>query len=169
MTPLLRIATAASKMLERAALIVSSSGLALMATCILIQIVARYIFAEPPAWTEELARHAMIWSGFAGATVAFSRRADPVLFQNASLPQGWMRRTAQYIEITAVSIFCIAILACTPDFMALHRDLSTETLELPSQLIVAIIPLSMLTILFHAAVRLIALICGEKADEKGVT
>ena len=33
---------------------------------IAIQVVARYVFSEPPGWTEEGARYAMVWSGLLG-------------------------------------------------------------------------------------------------------
>jgi TRAP-type C4-dicarboxylate transport system permease small subunit len=153
-----------SKSLERIALIIACSGLVLMTISILIQILARYIFSEPLAWTEELARHAMIWSGFSGATVAYYRRADPVLFNAASIKRAWMRRSAQFIEVGAVITFCTAVLAASPAFMALHRTMFTETLQAPTQIVVAIIPLSMGVILYHAFVRLMTLLFAKAAD-----
>jgi len=36
--------------------------LALMASLVLFQVIARYIFNSSPAWTEEIARYTMIWS-----------------------------------------------------------------------------------------------------------
>lgn len=166
MTRVAHTLSSMSKQLERIAFIIACAGLALMTCCILTQIVARYIFSEPPAWTEELARHAMIWAGFSGATVAYSKKADPVLFRIASLPREWMQRAAQYVEICAVSIFCIAVLAATPTFLALHSQRLTETLEAPSHLIAAIIPLSMSIILFHAFARLINLAFPGPTDRR---
>ncbi len=164
MMSLLRAAAAISALLERLAVIVASSGIVLMTVCILVQIIARYIFAEPPAWTEELARHAMIWSGFSGATAAFSRRKDPVLINNATLAREWMRRGAQFVEIGAVFTFSIAVLINAPAFMALHQEMYTETLETPTQIVVAIIPVSMAVILFHAAVRLLGLLMPTSGE-----
>ncbi len=165
MRRLLRVLKTTSVTLERAAIYLAASGLLLMAACILVQIVARYIFSEPPAWTEELARHAMIWSGFAGATAAYSRRTDPVLVNAASLKHEWMRRIAQFIEIGAVFLFCTTVLAGTPVFMALHGEMLTETLEAPTQLVIAIIPISMAVILFHAFVRLLTVLTLGAGDK----
>ena len=53
MKRLLSALTALSLFLERAAIFVATSSLLLMTICILIQIVARYILSEPPAWTED--------------------------------------------------------------------------------------------------------------------
>ena len=44
--------------------------LLLMLGAVALQVVARYVFFSPPAWTEELARYAMVWAGFLGATVS---------------------------------------------------------------------------------------------------
>ncbi|MEZ5897761.1 MAG: TRAP transporter small permease subunit [Parvularculaceae bacterium] len=158
MNALLRTLNRLSSFLERGATIFASSSLILMTVCVLIQIVARYIFSEPPAWTEELARHAMIWSGFSGATAAYSRRADPVLVNYANFKRAWMRQCAQFIEIIAVFLFSGAVLLAAPAFMTLHRDMLTETLQAPLQIVIAIIPLSMAVLAFHAAVRLLTLI-----------
>lgn len=129
-----------------------------MIICIGAQIVARYIFSEPPAWTEELARYAMIWSGLTGATVAYSRREDPVLVKLASLPSQWMRVAAQYVEVVAVTVFCGTILWASPLFLTLHSQRLSESLEIPSVLVVSIIPISVTVILYHAFVRLLILI-----------
>ncbi len=166
MKRLLSALTALSLFLERAAIFVATSSLLLMTICILIQIVARYILSEPPAWTEELARHAMIWSGFSGATAAYSKRADPVLINNENLGSAWLRRTAKFIEIVAVFVFCTAVLCGVPAFMALHHDMLTESLEAPTQIVIAIIPISMGVILFHAFVRLLSLSFPEPENSK---
>ena len=40
----------------------------LMVVLIGVQVVARYVWAAPPGWTEEGARYAMVWAGLLGAT-----------------------------------------------------------------------------------------------------
>lgn len=34
---------------------------------VLLQVASRYIFADPPLWTEEFARYALVWTTFLGA------------------------------------------------------------------------------------------------------
>jgi len=144
-----------SDWLERWARRLSAGFLGAMAVCILIQIVARYLIDEPPAWTEELARHAMIWAGFLGATVACRRRLDPVLMNHATLKNTGLRRFARWLEAAAVLLFGSAILAATPRFLALHAERFTESLQLPSVFIVAIIPVCIAIIMFQAVVRVL--------------
>lgn len=146
--------------IDRIALLIASAGLALMVVCMLIQIVGRYIFAEPPAWTEELARYAMIWAGFIGATTAFKRGLDPVLVRFENFQRPWMRTAAYGIEFLCVSAFCGAILIATPQFIDLHLQRLTDTMELPSAIVFAVIPASMAMILFHAIVCAMCRLCG---------
>ncbi|HRP11830.1 MAG TPA: TRAP transporter small permease subunit, partial [Terricaulis sp.] len=86
MTAFARWLGVVSDVLARIALALSCAALALMLGCMLVQVVSRYLLSEPLAWTEELARYAMVWCGFLGATTAFQRNADPVLLQRTSLP-----------------------------------------------------------------------------------
>ena len=72
--------TVLSGTLNRLALWGALLGLGVMVVAVGYQVVARYAFAAPPAWTEEVARHAMIWAGLLGATVAYKSNADPTLF-----------------------------------------------------------------------------------------
>lgn len=43
--------------------------LAVMIILVVYQVITRYIFSSPPAWTEELARYFMIWSTIIISTV----------------------------------------------------------------------------------------------------
>lgn len=161
-----------SRLLDRIFITIACASLMTMLICILIQIVARYIFFEPPTWTEELARYAMIWAGFSGATVAFRRGLDPVLIRAASLSRPWMRHAALGIEFVTVALVTMTILAATPQFLTLHAERYTEALGLPSLVVVSILPIAAATILFHSMVRSGAALCGlpflEKVDISGL-
>ena len=69
-----------SSKLEAIAKIASILAIIGMLIVIIIQIVARYIFASPPTWTEEIGKLLMIWGGLLGTSIAFKRRADIVLY-----------------------------------------------------------------------------------------
>lgn len=48
--------------------------LTFMTVLVLIQVFSRYILNSPVAFTEELVRYSLIWTGFIGAAYAFSTR-----------------------------------------------------------------------------------------------
>jgi len=55
-----------SSKLESIAKVFSIMAIIGMLIVILLQIVARYIFASPPTWTEEIGKLLMIWGGAVG-------------------------------------------------------------------------------------------------------
>ena len=69
-----------SSKLETIAKVISILAIIGMLIVIILQIVARYFFASPPTWTEEIGKLLMIWGGLLGASIAFKRRADIVLY-----------------------------------------------------------------------------------------
>jgi TRAP-type C4-dicarboxylate transport system permease small subunit len=77
----------------------------LMVVLIAVQVVARYVFSEPPAWTEEGARYAMVWAGLLGATVAFRRGFDPVVTRLERFDNGWLRPVGVALRAVAVVLF----------------------------------------------------------------
>lgn len=50
-----------------------------MTAMVVIQVVSRYLFQSPTAFTEELVRYLLIWTGFIGAAYAFSTRQHMAL------------------------------------------------------------------------------------------
>lgn len=144
-----------SDTLNRICKSIASMGIVVMLFCILLQVAARYIFNEPPAWPEELARYAMIWAGFTGATVAFKGKMDPTLLSAENLTQPWMRRLAQWLEAIAVFLFWLPILYVMPDFLALHSTRASEALEIPNIAIVSVMPVCIIIILLHMIIRIL--------------
>ncbi len=147
--------------LDRGARFVATWGLAIMGVAMLFQVVARYGLNEPPAWTEELARIAMLWAGLAGATTALLHRRDPVLVRSENFHSPTMRNIARAVQAAAVLLFCSVVLWFSPPWLAVHGWRVTEALGLPSEWVVAIVPLTCAILIFHA----VTLLFGEPPTE----
>ncbi|WP_341702267.1 TRAP transporter small permease subunit [Ferrovibrio sp.] len=89
----------------------AAAGLSLVVMVVLlgIQVVARYLFSDPPAWTEEGARYAMVWAGLLGATMAFRAGSDPVLLNLPALQSGVAGIAARLLRAAAVLLFLLPI------------------------------------------------------------
>jgi len=85
---------------------IASLGVMLLTVC--IQVVARYLFLSPPAWTEELARYAMVWCGLLGATASFKINADPALFEYKDLQSSVLTSLRKRVIEASVLIFMVA-------------------------------------------------------------
>jgi TRAP-type C4-dicarboxylate transport system permease small subunit len=152
-----------SARLDRLCGVLAMVALVIMLAAILVQIVARYVFAAPPPWTEELARYAMIWAGMLGATMAYYRRADPVLFAASTAGRPGRALAMLSIEMLALVAFVAPVLWFAPAFLERHARRITETLEINSALVVAIVPLSLVVLLVHQAARVIAAVRAVRA------
>lgn len=84
---------------------IAAFALVVLVAVVLLQVVARYVFFQPPVWTEELSRYLMIWAGLLGATLSFKRFFDPSVFQ-PKMSEG-MQRIMLAVQSAAVLIFVI--------------------------------------------------------------
>lgn len=143
---------ALSRILNRVSLYAAIGFLVLMLATVMFQVVARYIFFSPPAWTEELARYAMVWSGFLGATVSFYLKKDPSLTSTGAQPHK-LHVTSQVLRFVAVVIFIGPIFIWSPTVLSHHALRVTETLGINSGYVFLIVPVSAALILFHAVTQ----------------
>jgi TRAP-type C4-dicarboxylate transport system permease small subunit len=106
-----------SSKLEAIAKVFSIMAIIGMLIVIIIQIIARYIFASPPTWTEEIGKLLMIWGGLLGTSIAFKRRADIILYRPSD-KKGFMDIFRRVIRFSAVLMFTGVILYHSPSFLS---------------------------------------------------
>ena len=147
---------------------VANAMLTLMVLAILFQVVARYVFARPPFWTEELARYAMIWCGMLGAALAFWRGVDPRFVEPGVVFRSWPRAAAALALVPAF-IFAGAILYESllgpgrdpaRGFIGRNLTRTSEALEVNMALIAAAVPAMALLILVAGVLRLAKVLRG---------
>ncbi|SLN70114.1 TRAP transporter small permease [Oceanibacterium hippocampi] len=132
-----------------------------------IQVVARYILREPPTWTEELARFAMVWGGLLGATVAYKSQYDPVLIRLSDRNSAFLRWAMRLIRLAAPPIFLGPVLYFSifgPNmdmargFLGRSALRTADTLGFPMIYIALAVPIAACAILIHWLARF-----GEEA------
>lgn len=143
----------------------AAGAMAVMVLCMLVQVIARYGFAEPPGWTEELARYAMIWGGFAGATLACRQRLDPALVRIADLRSRALRRLAGTLEAVAIVALCTVMLWHAPAILTLQQQLESEALPVSGAAVLLVIPVTFAVLLVHVLALVME---GDGVDEPRV-
>jgi TRAP-type C4-dicarboxylate transport system permease small subunit len=160
-----RLIVRASDALHRLCRWGALTGVVLMVALIAIQVVARYLFREPPAWTEEGARYAMIWSGMLGATLAFRWRQDPILIRLGMFDRGRGRGTGLVLRAAATLLFLGPIwfysvfgpnFDVTRGFLARSAERTTEAIGLPMVWFTASVPVAITIIFVHLAAQFAA-------------
>ncbi|MEO7937445.1 MAG: TRAP transporter small permease subunit [Burkholderiaceae bacterium] len=140
----------------------AAAGLVLMLVLIAIQVIARYLLSEPPGWTEEGARYAMVWCGLLGSAVAFKAGADPVLLRLKSLennrPIAWLRAASVVLFVAPILYFCVVgpDQDLTRGFLARSASRSSETMGLSMVWFTAALPVTFISLLIHVAAGLAA-------------
>lgn len=167
--PVGRFVLGLSRGIDRLAGAVTSVFLVALVGAVMVQVVARYLLNSPPAWTEEMARYAMIWAGLMGATLSFKRRFDPALINRTP---GTVEKTARAALIATaagafqglvVLIYLLPILwhsffgpNMNPErsFLMRHSRMTAETLGFPTLLVAVAVPLMVVFILIHLVARI---------------
>lgn len=133
------------------------------------QVIARYVLAQPPAWTEELARFTMVWAGLLGASVAFRAQVDPTLFPTARERADSLGQVFAVIRALGTLAFVSPILwysafslrgHMSGGYIARNARLMAETMDIPMVVFAIAVPLGFSLIALHALAQLATALTG---------
>lgn len=162
--------TRASDAVDQVLRVVGIFFLIVMVALICLQVLARYGFSSPPAWTEEAARYAMVWVGLLGASVSFKAGFDPALVKIA--PDAARRRIliAGAIRAAAVVVFLGPILwycffgprmNIARSFIARSFSTKAETFDMPLIFVAITVPLFIGAIFLHGLAKMVRTLDGR--------
>lgn len=141
--------------------------LTFMTVLVLIQVFSRYILNSPVAFTEELVRYSLIWTGFIGAAYAFSTREHMSLTLIRDKFTG-KAHTALLVVIDGL-ILLMAIFVFTIGGFKLAVSASREfsaLLGIPRSLVYSIAPISGVFIVLAQIINIYEYVTGEKVESK---
>ena len=141
--------------------------LTFMTVLVLIQVFSRYVLNSPVAFTEELVRYSLIWTGFIGAAYAFSTREHMSLTLVRDKFTG-KAHTALLFVIDGL-ILLMAIFVFTIGGFKLAVSASREfsaLLGIPRSLVYSIAPISGVFIVLAQIINIYEDITGEKVNSK---
>lgn len=151
-----------SERINRLFMISAVLFLVLMLGAILIQVVARYLFDNPPNWTEEVARYAMVWIGLLGAAISFHASFDPALMDITKKFPPLIQKIGKLIRASTVLVFLLPIfwhsffgmnMNFGRSFLVRHWHLSADTFDLSTFYIAIGVPIFILAILIHGLAK----------------
>lgn len=141
--------------LEKTIKVLMAALIAGMVVLIATQVCFRYVLNEPLAWTEEVARHLMIWSALLGAAVAYRRKGHlgmDILVMH--LPRQWRRAVEVILQVLSIGFFGILVVHGIPLVERTMRQFSSA-IRIPMGYIYAAIPVGSALILLFAIERLV--------------
>ena len=131
-----------------------------MLCVMMLQVVARYAFASPPFWTEELARWLMVWGGLLGASAAFHTHADPAMVHPPSHVV-WRQKLQVVARFVAAWTFFAPVLWYSWPYVLRQLGRTSEGLEISTAWMAAALPVAIVLILLHGLAGLGALISPD--------
>lgn len=164
---------AASSKLNRIAIIGAAGAVLVMVGAAGWQVVARYLLDQPPIWTEELARRAMIWAGLLGATVAFRSKTEPTLFPGAASTDGTKGLVFALVRAVGVLLLALPVLwycfvgpggGFARSFLDRTANRPAEMLDVPMVWFTASIPIAFSLILVHVAADLVQRVAQKETE-----
>ena len=131
---------------------------AAMVVSVTWQILSRYLFVVPAAWTEELARFLLIWIGLLGAAYAYRTRSHLGLdLLSAKLGGGARTRLAQFVHLVCMLFAAAVLVVGGGSLVAMTWELKqySAAMGLPIAFVYSVIPASgVLICLFSIAAML---------------
>lgn len=144
--------------------------LSVMTLLVLYQVFTRYVLDSPAAFTEELVRYFLIWTGFIGAAYAFYTREHMclVLVRDNLKPQ--QRRILMVFLDVLILVFAILVITIGGFKLAMSaRHEYSALLGIPRSLVYGMAPLSGLFIIMAQIINIYEDVTGitiEGGDEK---
>lgn len=121
-----------------------------MATIVAAQVFYRYALNASLFWSEELARHLLVWMTFLGASTAYRRRAHPgVDMVTTRLPAPMRRRVEVAVHWVCLAVFAVMVVYGI-EFSWFVRLQISPALNLPKWLLFGIVPISGAVCIVHA-------------------
>ena len=114
-----------------------------MTLLVLYQVFTRYVLNDPAAFTEELVKYSLIWTGFIGAAYAFYTREHIALivFRDKLNPQG--RKILMIFIDALILLFALFVITIGGVKLALSaRSVYSALLGIPRSLVYAMAPIS---------------------------
>jgi TRAP-type C4-dicarboxylate transport system permease small subunit len=115
--------------------------MAAMVIDVTIQVIWRYVFQDPPTWTEEAARYLFAWEIFLGAGLAFGRKAHIVVDAVFMALRGTARRVFVIVGDLIVLAFLLVLLWQGIGMVALTGNTFSTALHLNIGVVYAALPI----------------------------
>lgn len=140
--------TVIKKVMTKLLAAIATILLSVMTLLVLYQVFTRYVLNSPAAFTEELVRYFLIWTGFVGAAYAFITREHMclVLVRDSLKPES--RRVLMTVIDVLILVFAIFVITIGGFKLAMSaQKVFSALLGIPRSLVYAMAPVSGLFII----------------------
>ena len=148
----------ATRFVERSLAVVLAALMVGMVVSVTWQVLSRYLFVVPAAWTEELARFLLIWIGMLGAAYAYRAKSHLGLDLLPATLEGASRTRLNSLTHFICMLFAATVLvAGGGSLVAMTWELKqySAAIGMPIAYVYAVIPASGLLICLFALIGML--------------
>lgn len=159
------ILTTIKKVLAKLLAGIATILLSVMTILVLYQVFTRYILNSPAAFTEELVRYFLIWTGFIGAAYAFLTRQHMSLVLILDKLTPAKRRMLMAVIDILILVFAIFVITIGGFKLAMSaRKVYSALLGIPRSLVYAMAPISGIFIVIAQFINIYEDITGNTIE-----
>lgn len=136
-----------------------------MCIALTMQILFRYVFNAPIAFTEELSRYLQIWITFIGIGFGIKYNSHISL---TLLKDKMSEKTANIVSLITYALIivaCILILRATPDYLV-QQNKNSSVMQIPLELVYISIPIGFASCILYITSRMVKIIKTMLGKEK---
>jgi TRAP-type transport system small permease protein len=143
------------RLLVRAERVISVLLLAMILALITAQVVARYVFASPITWSEELARFTLIWLAFVAAAFVMADGRH-IAVDVITRPMGPRHKVAvEALVVLIVAVTCLLLLPASLEFVQGMATVRSPGMGIPMNLWYLAAFTGFVLLVFHACVNVV--------------
>lgn len=142
--------------------------LSAMTLLVLYQVFTRYVLNNPAAFTEELVRYLLIWTGFIGAAYAFSTRQHMALVLIPNKLHGTAKKGLMVFTDALILAFALFVIIIGGIKLALSAEqVFSALLGIPRSLVYAMAPISGVFIVLAQIINIYEDVTGIQIGDEG--
>jgi len=135
-----------------------------LVTIVFYQVLARYIFSDPPSWTEELARYCQVWIILLTSSICIRKGSHlAVDYFGHKIGHG-VKRIINIVMSSLIVLYILIVIIFGWKLMVVGQYQLSPALQVKMSFVYIIFPLSGILMLLEAVLKTAGLIKEKKRD-----
>lgn len=147
--------------LDRIELLIASLLMVNVLVLVFGQVVARYVFAAPFYWADELARYSYVWLAFIGGACIMGRRGHVGIGVIDDLVSPTVLRVIECLSLLIIAATCLIMVVYSYPWLLRTARPTSSALRLPMIFLYGGVWLSFVLMAFHSLVHFILVATGR--------
>lgn len=161
-----RVVLAGTRGLNRASIVVVGLLVLALTAVVLLQVLYRYVLELPLVWSDEAARHLLVWLSFVGGGVAIAQNLHPRIELIDSLRSATALRAIEVVVSVLVLAFLIVLFFISADVARTYNAYRSLGLDMPQSIPRTALPVGACLMAINVLAKLLEAVGGGGAQKR---